>query len=58
MIVGEIINISARDEALNDKGELDISRIKPIALDPVANSYVSMGPKVEQAFNCGEVFKE
>ena len=56
-IIGEIINISAKEEVLDENGMIDIQKLRPISFDPVRNDYVVMGEKVGNAFSDGNQLK-
>ncbi len=56
-IIGEIVNISADESILNEKGMIDIQKLQPISFDPVNNDYVVIGEKVGNAFEDGNQLK-
>lgn len=56
-IIGKIINISAADNILDNDGNIDISKLKPISFDPVHNGYYVLGEKVGTAFSDGNTLK-
>ena len=51
--VGEIVNISADESVLDEKGNVDARKLDPIIYDCVTNAYWSFGEKVGQAFEDG-----
>lgn len=53
ILVGEIINVSADEKILSDKGKIDPSKLNPISFDPVNNAYLKLGDKVGNAFKDG-----
>lgn len=53
VIVGEIINVAVEESCLDEKGKIDITKVKPMAYDPAANSYNAIGDKVADAFSVG-----
>ena len=55
-LVGEIVNVCADESVLTD-GKIDPKKLKPIAFDPVNNTYLAMGDKVGDAFGSGKVLK-
>ena len=57
ILVGEIVNINAEERILTD-GKIDPKKLKPIAYDPVNNTYIGMGNIVEQAFQAGLQLKK
>lgn len=52
ILVGEIINVNADESVLTD-GVIDPKKLKPIAFDPVNNTYVTLGTVVGLAFADG-----
>ena len=56
-ITGEIVNIQADEEILNDKKKIDFDLLYPIAWDDVSHSYYSMGEKIADGFKTGLKFK-
>lgn len=56
ILKGEIVNICADDSVLTD-GKIDPKKLKPIAYDPVNNTYMSMGEVVGNAFADGAELK-
>ena len=56
-IIGEIVNISADESILDKDGSIDVSRLRPIAFDPVKNGYHVLGDRVGNAFKDGEALK-
>lgn len=56
ILVGEIVNVTA-DESVVTDGKIDLKKLKPIAYDPVNNTYVSIGNVVGKAFSDGMQLK-
>lgn len=52
-LIGEIVNVSADESVLDEKGKIDPSKFKPIIFDPVHNFYLEIGEKVGNAFRDG-----
>lgn len=52
-LIGEIVNVSADESVLDEKGKIDPSKFKPITFDPVHNFYWEIGEKVGNAFRDG-----
>lgn len=50
---GEIVNVSVDEKVLDEKGRVDVSKVKPITFDPFNNQYVGLGKVVGQAFKDG-----
>jgi len=52
-LVGRILNVSADDSILNEKGKIDPAKLRPISFDPVHNDYLLVAEKVGNAFRDG-----
>ena len=52
-LVGEIINVSADERILNERGNIDPQKLEPITFDPANNAYLKLGEKVGNAFRDG-----
>lgn len=52
-LVGEIVNVSAEEWILDEKGRIDPVKLEPIVFDPVNNVYLKLGEKVGDAFREG-----
>lgn len=52
-LIGEIVNVSADESILDEKGKIDPSKFHPITFDPVNNTYLEIGEKVGNAFRDG-----
>ena len=52
ILVGEIVNISADESILKDE-KIDPKKLKPIAYDPVNDTYMTLGDVVGKAFSDG-----
>ena len=55
--IGEIVNVSAEENVLDDGGKIDAKKLDPIIYDSPSHSYWSFGEKVGKAFSDGLVFK-
>ena len=53
-LVGEIVNVSADESILDEKGRVDVKKLDPICYDPVAHTYLRMGDAVAKAFSDGK----
>ena len=58
ILIGEIINVSADESVLNEKGKVDPKKLDPITFDPFNNTYVRLGDVVGKAFCDGLKLKE
>lgn len=56
-IIGEIVNINADESILDGEGMIDVSKLRPIAFEPVRNAYHVLGEKVGNAFSDGNSLK-
>ena len=56
-LVGEIVNVSADESILDEKGKIDPRKLQPITFDPVHNAYLEIGEKVGNAFKDGLALK-
>ena len=52
-LVGEIVNVSADESVLNEKGKVDPAKLRPITFDPMNNAYLVLGEKAGDAFRDG-----
>jgi flavin reductase (DIM6/NTAB) family NADH-FMN oxidoreductase RutF len=57
-LVGRIINVSADERILDEKGKIDPVKLCPITFDPVHNDYLVLGEKVGNAFKDGAILKK
>ncbi|MBQ9960407.1 MAG: flavin reductase family protein [Firmicutes bacterium] len=56
-LVGEIVNVNADEKILNDKGQVDPAKLRPITFDTMNNAYLVLGEKVGNAFADGAALK-
>ena len=56
-LVGRIVNVSADESILGEKGKVDVSKLQPITYDPMNHHYLVLGEKVGQAFPDGLALK-
>ena len=52
-LVGEIVNVSVSEEFLDEKGKVDVKRMRPITYDPINHEYLVLGEKAGNAFKDG-----
>jgi len=55
--VGEIVNVSADESILGEKGIVDVEKLDPITVDPITFSYRRLGEIVGKAFSDGNKLK-
>ena len=51
--VGEIVDIKADEDILNDEGQPDITKVSPILYDDVGRNYYRVGEFLAKAFSIG-----
>ena len=56
--VGEILDIKADETVLDEKGMLDVEKVKPFFYVPEANAYYGMGKLLGAAFSIGGDIKK
>ena len=56
-LVGRIVNVCAVESVLNEKGNVDPSKLQPITYDPMNHHYLVLGEKVGQTFHDGMALK-
>ena len=52
--IGEIVNVSCDECALDENGKIDVKRLDPICYDSCSHSYLRLGEKVGRAFSDGK----
>ena len=56
-MIGRIVNVSATEEVINEKGKIDPFKLQPILYDPCNHKYLSIGKKIGKAFSDGKSLK-
>ena len=56
-LIGRIVNACADERILNEEGNVNPSKLRPIIFDPMNHTYLSLGKKVGNAFSDGEKLK-
>lgn len=56
-ITGEIVNVQADEDVLDDNGKIGFKKLNPIAYDDVGHDYYAVGDKIADAFRSGLKFK-
>ena len=56
-IVGQVVNTSADESVLDEKGKVDLGKVEPISYDSAAHAYRVLGEKVGNAFRDGLALK-
>ena len=57
ILVGEVVNQSADESILDEKGHVDLTKLKPIVFDAAALCYRTIGDSVGQAWGAGKKFQ-
>ncbi len=52
--IGEIVDLKANESVLDENGNLDIERVKPILFAPVSRTYYGLGRYLGKAFSVGK----
>lgn len=55
--IGEIVNVSADESVLDDRGVVDAKKLDPIIYDSASHAYWNFGEKVGTAFSDGKKIK-
>lgn len=56
--VGEIVDVKVEEECLDDSGQPDIRKVKPLLFAPGNSAYFGVGDYVAQAFSVGVALKK
>jgi flavin reductase (DIM6/NTAB) family NADH-FMN oxidoreductase RutF len=56
--VGEIVDVKAEENVLDEKGYPDAAKVRPLIFTPVTRTYHTVGEYVGQAFEIGRPFGE
>ena len=52
-VLGEIVNVLAEENTLDEKGRIDAGRLNAFAFDQMRNGYYAIGEKIGKAWNAG-----
>ncbi len=55
-VLGEIVNVLADEQVLDDKGKVDPTKLNAFVFDQFQSGYYAIGEKVGQAWNSGKEF--
>ena len=58
LFVGEILDVKANEDVLDDKGVPDVEKLKPFFYAPEANAYYGTGNKLGDAFSIGQAVRK
>ena len=56
-LVGRVVNVCVEEDYLDEKGKVDVKKLRPITFDPVHHHYLELGETVGQAFHDGLALK-
>lgn len=56
VLVGEVVNMSAKPDILDEQGRVDLGKLKPIVYDAAHMCYRSVGDVVGKAWGAGKAF--
>lgn len=56
-LIGEILNVCADEKILDEKGNIDPAKLRPITFDPMNSAYLVLGERVGSAFQDGAKLK-
>ena len=58
LFVGEILDVKANGDVLDDKGVPDVEKLKPFFYAPEANAYYGTGKRLGDAFSIGQAVRK
>lgn len=58
LFVGEILDVKANEEVLDDKGVPDVEKLKPFFYAPEDNAYYGTGKRLGDAFSIGQAVRK
>ena len=58
LCIGEVVNVLADENIVNEKGKIDLSKFKPLCYDCDTHGYYTLGEKVGNAFSDGLKLKK
>lgn len=58
-VVGKIVNVSAEESVLDEKGKVDAAKLNALIFDQFRSGYYVANEKVGQAWNAGlDIYKK
>lgn len=57
LLIGQIVNVCADESVLREDGSVDMTKLRPIAYDPMNHDYLLVTEKVGNAFEDGVALK-
>lgn len=58
LFIGEILDVKANGDVLDDKGVPDVEKLKPFFYAPEANAYYGTGKRLGDAFSIGQAVRK
>ena len=58
VLIGQIIDVKAKEDILDHKESIEIQKLKPILYSPTDRSYYGVGEELGNAFSIGKEFKK
>jgi len=58
VIIGQIVDVKAREEIMDHKDSIEIQKLKPIIYSPTDKNYYGVGEEIGNAFSIGKEFKK
>jgi len=58
VIIGQIVDVKAREEIMDHKDSIEIQKLKPIIYSPTDRNYYGVGEELGNAFSIGKEFKK
>ena len=57
-ITGEIVNVQADEDVVDENGKIIFEKVNPIVWDDITHSYYETGGKIADGFNVGLIFRD
>jgi len=58
VLIGQIVDVKAKEEILDHKDSIEIQKLKPILYSPTDRNYYGVGEEIGNAFSIGKEFKK
>jgi len=58
VIIGQIVDVKAKEEILDHKDSIEIKKLKPLIYSPTDRNYYGVGEEIGNAFSIGKEFKK
>lgn len=58
VLIGQIVDVNAREDILDRKDSIEIQKLKPIVYSPTDRNYYGVGDEIGNAFSIGKEFKK